>query len=203
MKQALAHQRAPWQHQSPLDQAPLARVDKDADHIGLVSQLELLQLCYSIWRKHGNSDPPISNAANRLRKWSPWPLESPPQCLLLYSQLPNTENRRHSHKPARCGQRFTSIHQEFMWLPHQIPEPTSHNPFSLMSSNTCLNHLVPSHLFPLNFNSNFLLSILVLSILVTWPNHCNLTLVCGLLSNISIIYIIQALTRDTVKTMSL
>lgn len=176
-----------------------------------VSQLELLLLCYSIWSKHGNSDPPSSDAANRLRKWSPWPLESPPQCLPLYSQLvvtqlSTTENCCRSHKPARCGQRFTSIHQEFMWLPHQIPEPTSHTPFSLMSSSTCLNHLVPSHLmhlFPLNFNSNSLLSILVLPILVTWPNHCNLTLFCGLLRNISIIYIMQALTKDTMKSMSL
>lgn len=112
----------------------------------------------------------------------------------------------HTSQPAHCGRSFTSIHQEFMWLPHQILEPTSHTPFSLMSSSTCLNHLVPSHLmhlFPLNFNYNSLLSILVQSILVTWPNHCNLTLFCGLLSNISIIYFKQALTKDTAKSMSL
>lgn len=45
-----------------------------------------------------------------------------------------------------------------------------------MSSNTWLNHIVlghPINLFPLNFKSNTLLSILVLSILFTWLNHCS------------------------------
>lgn len=40
----------------------------------------------------------------------------------------------------------------------------------------CLNYLVQDHpasLFPLSFNYYFLLSILVLSVLFMWPNHCN------------------------------
>jgi hypothetical protein len=43
-------------------------------------------------------------------------------------------------------------------------------PFFMIPSSTCLNNLVVSHpvgLFPLNFNSDPLLSILVLSVLPT------------------------------------
>jgi hypothetical protein len=85
MKQVPANQCGLWQHQNPLGWAPLATVDKDADHIALVSQLELLLLRDSIWSAHGNSDPPSSNAANRLHKWSPQSLGSPPPtCAALW-----------------------------------------------------------------------------------------------------------------------
>jgi hypothetical protein len=44
-----------------------------------------------------------------------------------------------------------------------------------MSSSSGLNHHVlgrPKCLFPVDFNSNAFLSILVLSIVFTWPNYC-------------------------------
>jgi hypothetical protein len=75
-KQVVANQRGLQQHQHPLGWAPLATADKDADHIVLVSQSELLLLHDSIWSTHSNSNPPSSDAANRLRKRSPWPLGS-------------------------------------------------------------------------------------------------------------------------------
>jgi hypothetical protein len=129
---------------------------------------------------------PTNSTSSHLDPWKALCQRLPLYSQLAVTRLLNTENRCHSHKPALYGQSFTSIHQEFMWLSHQISEPTSHTPFSLMFSSTCLNHLVPSHfihLFPLHFNSNTIPSILVLSVLVTWPNHCSLTLFCGLLSN--------------------
>jgi hypothetical protein len=51
----LANQRGPQQCQCPLGWAQLATADKDADHIVLVSQSELL-LHDGIWSAHGNSD---------------------------------------------------------------------------------------------------------------------------------------------------
>jgi hypothetical protein len=62
-KQALANQRGPRQCQRPLGRTPLVTADKDADHIALVSQSELLLLRDSIWSTHGNSNPPSINAS--------------------------------------------------------------------------------------------------------------------------------------------
>lgn len=127
-----------------------------------------------------------NSESGRLDPWEALRQRLPLYGQIAVTQLPNMKDFCRSHTPARCGQSFAGIHQKFMWLSHQILEPTSHTPFSLMSSSTCLNQLVPSHLmhlFPLNFNSNSLLSILVLSSFVTWPNHCNLTLFCGLLGS--------------------
>jgi hypothetical protein len=69
--QALANQRGSRQRKRPLVRAPLTTADKDADHIALVSQSELLLLQESIWSAHINISPPSNNAANRLRKLSP------------------------------------------------------------------------------------------------------------------------------------
>jgi hypothetical protein len=71
-QQALDNQRGQRQRQRLLGQAPLATEDKDADHITLVSQSEIILL----WSADGNSDPRNSNAGNRLRKRSPRPLGS-------------------------------------------------------------------------------------------------------------------------------
>jgi hypothetical protein len=91
-----------------------ATADKDADHIMLVSWSEPLLLHDSIWSTHSNSHPPSSNTADSKRgHLDPW--EALCQHLPLYSwlavtQLPNTEDCHHSHKPAWCGRSFTGIH---------------------------------------------------------------------------------------------
>jgi hypothetical protein len=95
-KQALANQRGLRQRQRPLDRAPLPTADKDADYIALVSQSELLLLLDSVWSAHGSSDPPSSNAANRIRKLSLRPLGSSPPTLAALRPA-------HSHPTAEHG----------------------------------------------------------------------------------------------------
>jgi hypothetical protein len=69
--------------------------------------------------------PPTDSTSGCLDLW-----EALSQLLPLYGWLavtlvPNTEDRRCSRKPARCGRSFAGIHQEFPWLTLQIPEPIS------------------------------------------------------------------------------
>jgi hypothetical protein len=112
------------QRQRPLGQTQLATADKDGDHIGLVSQSELHLPRNSIWSAHGNSDPPDSNAANRLRKQSPRPLGSPPPALA--TQRPARSHLATEHEPNVAGTstafignlQFLSKHRN--WHPTQF-----------------------------------------------------------------------------------
>lgn len=105
--EALANHCRPWQCQYPLGCAPLATADKDANHIVLVSSLEPLLLCDSIWSTHGSSDPPSSNAADsKSGHLDPW--EALCQHLTLYSQLVASYQRRrttvtHTSQPDAAG----------------------------------------------------------------------------------------------------
>jgi hypothetical protein len=84
---------------------------------------------------------------------------------LLLASFPSYMDRRQKKPPI-----------SFSCLLLFLLSPCQLFPLSLMSSNIGLHHPAMDHrtgLFPLNFNSHALLSIPILPILFTWPNHCD------------------------------